>query len=440
MVDEEHVDGGSDVDGVLQAALQRLALLAEATDALSSTLDGTLALRRLCQVLLPQLGDWCAADLLDEHRRPRRVVVAHWERLPTSHLEGQLPPVPETSADPLARVLRGAGPLLVDPSAMTSMVDDSALHTEQVALFSRLGARSAVIAPLRARRQVLGALTLARTGEALALTENDLALVEDLAHRTALAVDNSRLYTSVQSTAEHLQRSLLPVLPDVTPLSVAARYVPARAAVEVGGDWYDCFPLPDGATALIIGDVTGHDLSAAVTMGQLRNMLRALVCDRLEPPGDILRRLDAIAHTLYGGHTATCIYAHLQPVPQPAPQGRWQLDIANAGHPPPLLVAHDGDTCYLDTHNGVLLGIDPHTPRPSRIHTLPPASTLLLYTDGLIERPGEDIDRGLARLREHAAALAREPLSTFCDELLAGLAGGSNDDIALLAVRLPPAR
>ncbi|MFH8800791.1 PP2C family protein-serine/threonine phosphatase [Streptomyces sp. NPDC017936] len=432
---EEQAGDGDDVDAVLQAALQRLALLAEATDALSSTLDGTMALRRLCQVLLPQSGDWCAADLLDPHGRPHRVVVAHWDRLPTAHLEGPLPPVPETSSDPLARVLRGAGPLLVDPVAMASLRDGTALHAAQVALFSELGAASAVIAPLRARRQVLGALTLARSGDAFALTENDLALVEDLAHRTALAVDNSRLYASVQSTAEHLQRSLLPALPDLSPLGIAARYMPARAAVEVGGDWYDCFRLPDGAIAVIIGDVTGHDLPAAVTMGQLRNMLRALACDRLDPPGEILRRLDAITHTLYGGHTATCVYARLEPGPG---RGR-QLRLANAGHPPPLLVSHDGDTRYLDNGHSVLLGVDPGAPRPHGTHTLPPASTLLLYTDGLIERPGEDLDQGLARLRQHAAALAREPLPAFCDELLAGLSPGSNDDIALLALRLPPA-
>ncbi|MGX1546959.1 PP2C family protein-serine/threonine phosphatase [Streptomyces adustus] len=278
------------------------------------------------------------------------------------------------------------------------------------------------------------ALTLARSGDAFALTENDPALVEDLAHRTALAVDNSRLYASVQSTAEHLQRSLLPALLDVAPLGIAARYVPARAAVEVGGDWYDCFPLPDGAMALIIGDVTGHDLAAAVTMGQLRNMLRALVCDRIEPPGDILRRLDVPSHTLYGGQTATCIYARLEP----GPHRSWRLKLANASHPPPLLVSHDGDTRYLTTGHSVLLGIEPDMPRPSGTHTLAPDSTLLLYTDGLIERPGEVLDRGLARLRQHAAALAREPLAVFCDELLARLADGCDDDIALLAVRLPP--
>ncbi|MFF2386286.1 PP2C family protein-serine/threonine phosphatase [Streptomyces sp. NPDC058108] len=434
MASEGAIDGGDDVDAVLQAALQRLALLTEATNALSSTLDGAVALRRLCQVLLPQLADWCAEDLLDEHRLAHRVVVAHWERLPTSYLEGPLPPVLESSPDPLARVLRGAGPLVVEPGVMASMKDGSALHAAQRTLFSELGAHSAVIAPLRARRQTLGALTLARSGDTFPLTENDLALVEDLAHRTALAVDNSRLYASVQSTAELLQRSLLPTLPDVAPLGIAARYVPARAAVGVGGDWYDCFALSDGSTAVIIGDVTGHDLPAAVTMGQLRNMLRALVCDRLEPPGDILRRMDVTSHILYGGHTATWIYALLES----GPQDSWQLKIANAGHPPPLLVSHDGDTRYLSSGHSVLLGIEPDTSRPSITYTLAPDSTLLLYTDGLIERSGEDFDRGLARLRQHAAALTREPLAVFCDELLAGLARGGNDDIALLAVRVPP--
>ncbi|MER6076127.1 GAF domain-containing SpoIIE family protein phosphatase [Streptomyces sp. NPDC001817] len=435
MVSEEETGGGSDVDAVLRVALQRLALLAEATGALSSTLDGVVALRRLCQVVLPQLGDWCSIDLLDEHGRPERVVVAHWHRRPTAHLEGPLPPVPEGSSDPLARVLRGAGPLLVDPVVMAAADDSSALHTVQLALFSWLGARSAVIAPLRARRQVLGALTLARTTEAFALAESDLDLVEDLTHRTAQAVDNGHLYASVRNIAGHLQRALLPALPDLAPLKAVARYMPARTAAEVGGDWYDCFPLPDGETALIIGDVTGHDLPAAITMGQMRNMLRALACDRLEPPGDTLRRLDTITHTLYGGHTATCIYARLEG----SPHHDWRLHFANAGHPPPLLVTPDGGTRYLTTGHSILLGIEPATHRPSSTHTLPAASTLLLYTDGLIERPGEDLDHGLARLRQHAAALAREPLAAFCDELLTGCARDRNDDIALLAVHLPPA-
>ncbi|MFJ6837383.1 PP2C family protein-serine/threonine phosphatase [Streptomyces sp. NPDC091209] len=158
------------------------------------------------------------------------------------------------------------------------------------------------------------------------------------------------------------------------------------------------------------------------------------VCRRWNSLSRSSRAGSEISHTLYGGHTATCIYARLEP----GPHDSWQLKFANAGHPRPLLVSPAGDTRYLDTGHSVLLGIEPDTPRPSSTHTLAPDSTLLLYTDDLIERSGEDLDRGLARLRQHAASLTREPLAVFCDELLAGLAPGSSDDIALLAVRLPP--
>ncbi|MEE1807802.1 PP2C family protein-serine/threonine phosphatase [Streptomyces sp. BE133] len=223
-------------------------------------------------------------------------------------------------------------------------------------------------------------------------------------------------------------------MPDNEPYAVTARYVPAPTAAEVGGDWYDCFPLPDDASALIIGDVVGHDVQAAVTMSQLRNMLRALACDRRELPGDILRRLDLISDTLYPAHIASCIYARLEA----SSHGCWHLRFSNAGHPPPLLVGHDGDTRYLDDSHGLLLGVDTTRSRPDREEILKPAATLLLYTDGLIARPGESVEDRLHRLREEAAALARESLSTFCDAILADLGTGSTDDIALLAVRMPP--
>lgn len=423
-----------DVDSVLEQALERLALLAEASIALASTLDIDEALRRLCQVVVPRLGQWCAIDLVDDQAEVNREVVAHHDmsRLPTGHLEGPLPPVPEESADPLARVLRGAGPLLLDERT-PDPGDGDPFHAAQVELFERLDARSVIIAPLRARRQVLGALTLARNGEQAPLTEDDAALVDDLAHRTALAIDNSRLYAAVQHVAECLQRSLLPPLRDDRPFAMAARYVAAPTAAEVGGDWYDCFTLPDGADALIIGDVSGHDVPAAVAMSQLRNMIRALACDRREPPHDILCRLDTMSDALYGGHLASCIYARLE-----AGEHRsWQLRFSNAGHPPPLLVAHDGDTRYLDDTHDLLLGVSPEEARQDRREVLPPGSTLLFYTDGLVERPWEDLGLSLRRLRQHAAALAREPLDAFCDELLADLGSGSTDDIALLAVRLP---
>ncbi|MFF2306096.1 PP2C family protein-serine/threonine phosphatase [Streptomyces sp. NPDC058128] len=214
---------------------------------------------------------------------------------------------------------------------------------------------------------------------------------------------------------------------------MAARYAPSHATAEVGGDWYDSFLLATGHTTLIIGDVTGHDLKAAVTMSQLRNMLRGIASDRQEPPEQILHRMDVAQHSLYPGTTATCIYAIIQ-----GPEGGpWNLDYAVAGHLPPLLITHDGDTRYLTEGHSHLLGVTTHMPRTSATEALPADSTLLLYTDGLIERRGEPIDHGLTRLRQHAAALAREDPDTFLDELLTGLASDSTDDIAVLALHLP---
>ncbi|MFV0128396.1 PP2C family protein-serine/threonine phosphatase [Streptomyces sp. HMX112] len=422
-----------DVDEVLQQALDRLTLLAEATSALTSTLDLIKGLRRVCRIAVPRLGDWCVVDLLGERDRPERVCVTHRDpaALPVGRLEGELPPLPDRDGGPLARVLRGAGPLLLTefPSRARAR---NALSARQLELFEQLGADTAIIAPLRARRRVLGALTVARVTGHAALEEQDLALVEDLAHRIALAVDNARLHQETQRIAERLQRSLLPDLPHH--LDLAARYSPSRTTAEVGGDWYDSFPLPNGNTTLIIGDVTGHDLRSAVTMSQLRNMLRGIGCDRQEPPGHILRRLDLAHHNLYGGATASCIYAVLTG----PTAGPWALDYSNAGHLPPLLVTHDGDTRYLEEGHGILLGVDPGRHRPHGKEPLPAHSTLLLYTDGLIERRGESLDHGLTRLRQHAAALARESVNVFCDELLSGLAHDSTDDVALLALRLPP--
>ncbi|MFI8190108.1 PP2C family protein-serine/threonine phosphatase [Streptomyces sp. NPDC085946] len=427
-----------EVDEVVQRALDRLTLLAETTTAMTSTLDPYAAVRRVCRILVPQLADWCAVDLLEEGGRPRRVSVVHRDPgiLPVGGLTGMLPEVPEDPVGPLARVFAGAGPLLLtagDIPAPGGTADP--LHARQLELFEQLGTDTAVVAPVRSRRQVLGALTIGRTADRMPLTADDLGMVEDLTHRIALGVDNARLYRETQHIAERLQRSLLPTLPQAGPLRLAARYAPAATTAEVGGDWYDSFPLPNGSTTMIIGDVTGHDLRAAVTMSQLRNMLRGIGCDRQEPPGHILRRLDLAHQSLYPHATATCLYALLDE----GEDGTWTIEYASAGHPPPLLVTYEGDTRYLTGGRGLLLGVDPGLPRSHAAETLPARSTVLLYTDGLIERRGEDLGHGMTRLRQHAAALAREPLDTFCDELLTGLTTEHADDIALLAARLPPA-
>ncbi|MFD9124042.1 PP2C family protein-serine/threonine phosphatase [Kitasatospora sp. NPDC059571] len=423
-----------DVDEALQQALDRLTALAHISSALAGTLDAQAGLERACRILAQRLGDWCAIDLLADAGRLERTYASRRGTEPPGS-RAELPGPPESASAPLARVLRGAGPLLLTESDLRPVLrrdpwdaaEDRTLVEHEVAC--------AVVAPLRVRREVLGAVTVARAANRPPFTESDLPLVEDIAHRIALAVDNGRLHREAEHIAERLQRSLLPALPQPDRLTLAARYAPAHDTAQVGGDWYDAFVLPAGPTALIIGDVTGHDLRAAVTMSQLRNMLRGIACDRQEPPGAILHRLDLAQHALYPGTTASCLYAIVQgPV-----GGPWNLDHASAGHPPPLLVTREGDTRFLDRGAGVLLGVDTALPRPSATDALPPLSTVLLYTDGLIERRGEDLGRGLARLRQHAAALSRETPNTLCDELLAGLAPDATDDIALLALRIPSA-
>ncbi|MFE1409158.1 PP2C family protein-serine/threonine phosphatase [Streptomyces sp. NPDC058770] len=419
-----------------KALLDRLTLLAEAQAALASTLDLLEGLRRACRVLTGRLGDWCTVDLLDECGRLERAVVVHRtpEALAPGGYEGPLPPVPEGDDGPLPRVLRGAGPLLLADILPPGRAENP-LHARQLELFEQLGARSAVIAPLRARREVLGALTVARTDADRPFTEDDLPPIEDLVRGLALQVDNARLYQQTRHIAERFQRALLPELPQVEHLRITARYAPAQAIAQVGGDWYDAFVLPQGDTVLVIGDVTGHDLQAAVAMSALRNMLRGIAVDRQEPPGEVLRRLDVASHTLQSQETATCIYGLVK---GPGERGSWVLHHSSAGHLPPLVTTAGGDTRYLETGAGLLIGMDSEHRRLTAVDELPAHSTVLLYTDGLIERRGESLDHGLTRLRQHAAALALEPLDVFCDELLRGLGADSTDDIALLALRPTP--
>ncbi|MFF8593896.1 SpoIIE family protein phosphatase [Streptomyces sp. NPDC015220] len=426
-----------DIGEAGRTALERLSLLAETGSALATTPFLAERVRRVCEVLVGQLADWCVVTLLDERDQVDRYCVVHRDprALPPEAFEGRLPPVSGTAQGPLARVLRGAGPLLLT-EIPTPERATSALDARQLELFEQLGASSAVVAPLRARREVLGALTVARISRRRPFTEDDLPLIADVAGGLAMGVDNALLYQETRQIAERLQRSLLPKLPDMAGLELAARYAPSSSTAQVGGDWYDAFLLPDGEPVLVIGDVTGHDLKAAVAMSALRNMLRGIAVDRKEPPGDVLRRLDLASSTLYEHATATCVYALVRS--DGPEEGSRLLYHASAGHLPPLLVTEDGDTRYLDSGAGVLIGMDPDLVRPTACDTLPARSTLLLYTDGLIERRGESLDDAMSRLRQHAAALAREPLDVFCDELLIGLAADSTDDVAVLALRTAP--
>jgi PAS domain S-box-containing protein len=421
--------------GAELSELDRLALLAETTTRLTSTLDVEEALERLMHLVVPRLADWAVVDLITERDEVWRTAVVRHTGNGLAHradLEGPMPPVPEESPRPLSRALRGAASSLAGPQVYQGP-PDSGIAVEQRRLFEATGIHSAVIAPIRGLREILGALTLGRSERPVPYTTADLPLLEDITRRAGLALDNARLYQRQRAVAETMQRHLLPQLPQVPGLRMAARYVPAPDASQVGGDWYDAFQLPDGATALVIGDVVGHDLDAAAGMAQVRNMLRAYAWSQPDPPSRAVERLDQAITRITEVPLATALLARMR---RPAGGAGWELCWTNAGHPPPLLVEHDGRTRFLEDAAGMLLGTGTTAPRPDATLDLPPRSTLVLYTDGLVESPRHHIDEGLTRLRQHAAALAHRPLGSFADLLLERVRPEDNDDdVALLTVR-----
>ncbi|KOV96992.1 DNA-binding protein [Streptomyces sp. NRRL B-1140] len=415
--------------------LARLALLAETTTRLTSTLDVDEALRRLVGLVLPRLADWVVVDLITERDEVWRTIVVHADGEKLTHhedLQGPMPPIPEESPMPLSRALRGVASNLAGPQTYQG-APDSGIAVEQRRLFDVTGMRSAAIAPIRSTRAVLGALTLGRDEKSAPFTPVDLPLIEDIARRAGLALDNARLYQRQRKVAETMQNHLLPQMPGVPGLQMTVRYLPAPDASQVGGDWYDAFPLSDASTALAIGDVVGHDLEAAAGMAQVRNMLRAYAWSQHEPPSRIVERLDEAIQHITDVTMATTIFARVEP----ADEG-WRLSWTNAGHPPPLLISRDGLARYLTDGHGILLGTQTGTRRPDATAQLPPGSTLVLYTDGLVEAPRRTLDEGLDRLRQHAAALAHRPLASFTDQLLRRVRpAGNDDDVAVLALRVP---
>ncbi|MEU2349468.1 SpoIIE family protein phosphatase [Modestobacter sp. NPDC049651] len=242
-----------------------------------------------------------------------------------------------------------------------------------------------------------------------------------------------------RALSDRLQQALLTPPPQPDHLELAVRYQPAAHAAQVGGDWYDAFLQPDGATVLVIGDVVGHDSRAAAVMGQLRGLLRALVYDNDESLGATVRRVERTAQGLAVPTLATAVVARVEREPDVPLTGPRTLRWTNAGHPPPVLLAPDGSTAVLDTRPDLMLGVDPGTARTDHTVPLPAGSTLLLFTDGLVERRDSDLDEGTDRLRAALTDLAGLPLEQLCDELLRRmLPGHRSDDVALVAVRAHP--
>ncbi|WP_207794547.1 SpoIIE family protein phosphatase [Streptomyces bathyalis] len=226
------------------------------------------------------------------------------------------------------------------------------------------------------------------------------------------------------------QRLLLPTLPDLSPLQTAVVYRPA--AEQLGGDWYDALPLPGGAVGAVIGDVAGHSLQAAAAMAQIRNMLRALFYDRPSAPGSVLATLDRTLHAINENPVTTACVACIEP----SGDG-WQLRWSSAGHLPPLLLTPVGAAEYLHTEPGLPLGVDPGRPRFAGTRSLPEGATMIFFTDGLVERPGQSIDVGLTSLAAIAGGSAHLPLDELCRTLADQHLGDDHDDIAILALRLP---
>ncbi|MFJ8149740.1 SpoIIE family protein phosphatase [Streptomyces sp. NPDC096048] len=427
----------------LEALTAQLHLVAEISTVLIPSDRASTTLRRLLRLLVPELGQWAAADVYQGQSDVLERVAVRSSTHPhrAGRLRGPMTSLPDPARAALTRLINSDRPA---PLSAEDLLNDphNPLAATHRALFERLGGHSAVVVPLRTRQRSYGTLTVASAGDRPAHTEAEVALLADIGRRVGLVLDNARLYHEQQNVAETMQRQLLTPLPQVDHLRMAARYWPAESAMEVGGDWYDAFLLADGVMALVIGDVVGHDLQAAAHMAEVRNMLRALAWDHREPPSVIMRRLDEAVTNTSDAPMATLVFARVE-----GPEGGpWWFHWVNAGHPPPLLITREGETRFLEGGHGPLIGMSA-TLRlglgwPDAREELPPESLLLLYTDGLVESRDRPIDLGMAKLRHHAGVLARRPegrgIDEYCDELLDRLAP-RGDDVALLALRLPAA-
>jgi serine phosphatase RsbU (regulator of sigma subunit)/PAS domain-containing protein len=388
----------------------RIDLLGEVSARFAAELDPDVAVGRLAELVAPALADWAVVALMDDGGRPR--AVGRWHADPA-----RLAALDELSEHMCAALARDSSPGPIRN------------------LNPRLGAEHGVVFPLVARGRTLGALGLFTSAERGSMTAVDVATARQVADRAALGLDNARLYRQQLHLAEGLQRSLLTEPPVPDGLQIAVRYVPAAEAARVGGDWYDAFLAPDGGTVLAIGDVVGHDTQAAAAMGQVRGLMRGIAFTTGDSPAEVLTRLDHAVTRLHPDTTVTSVVARVEG--RRLGDGETRIRWSNAGHPPPMIVAADGSVTMLSAARAdLLLGWDPCTVRAESEVLLARGATLLMYTDGLVERRGEDIDMGFDRLRAALRRVATHPLDQLCDELLATMRPLiPDDDVALIAVR-----
>ena len=421
---------------------ERLSLIAEVTAAFSTSLDGEQrdqqALAVLARTVVPALGDWVIVSVIESGERLRDVASWHWDpdlrELTARYAELRLGALSSTA--PIVAAL-STGEVMQVPD-VGAVVGTTLPPGEASDVFWQLAPQTAVALPLVARGRTVGAMSVYRAADRPPADADDVATLRELADRTALALDNLRLYEQQRRMAEELQRSLLtdPVQPQHG--QIAVRYVPAVRAAQVGGDWYDAFRQPDGATMLVIGDVVGHDTVAAAAMGQLRGLLRGIAFRSGVGPVEVLGGLDRAMHGLQVHALATAAIARFEQTERERAEGVTRLRWASAGHPPLMVLDPDGVVTVLgDERFDLLLGVDPFVQRREHELVLRCGSTVLLYTDGLVEGRDIALDDGVERLRAVVADLGRRPLEELCGGLLQELRpGGSEDDVALVAIRL----
>ncbi|MFG3660904.1 SpoIIE family protein phosphatase [Streptomyces sp. NPDC047706] len=423
-------------------ARQRLALLDRAAATIGTSLDVRVTAQELVDAAVPDFSDASFVELVgrmdvpevfDAHRPLVTHRIASGTILPPPAIElvSGLETVTYPPGSRIHQALRTGRPISfnIDEHFAATTV----LQQARAQLLLDSGLTCVTIVPLIARGTVQGLTMFGRSAARPTFSEDDLSLASELSSRAALCLDNARLYSQVQDIALTLQRALLPSALATSPhVKVAHRYVPGSHVTEVGGDWYDVINLSDDRVALVVGDVMGHGVQAAANMGRMRITAKALARHK-EDPADLLAELDACAEEA-GIELATCLYIQYDP---------WtgRARIANAGHPPPLVLHSDGTVETIGEVLGVPLGVGGQPFETTEVD-LPDGATLALYTDGLIETRGQDIDEGARRLRTELGRAAG-PLEEVADRILVRLLPNPPDDdtvLVLANVRRAPVR
>lgn len=425
----------------LDRARRRLATQIASAERIGTTLDIDVTCNELALFTVPAMSDLTIIEVVPyettvhgthvgpEPPRMRRAAFACTPevrtRLASADILRGLTRSGNESA--MARSLRAGGPVLANLASEDELLELAANDVDLKA-YRLAGVGSILAAPLIARGRLVGALTMARAGaEQAGFTEDDIVLVQDLADRAAVSVENALRYAESQRITLDLQRALLvePGPPHAN-LEIAARYLPLGGRNLVGGDWYEIIRLPFARTLLVMADVMGHGTEAAVDMSSYRSVIRELGSMDL-PPHGILAHLDTVIARDESARPATCLLAVADPN-----RARWTL--ASAGHLPPALFVEGRPTQLIPTPIGPPLGTGVGGYAPVTVPLLPD-QTLLLYTDGLVERRGEDIDVSLARLAALAAPGTGD-LEALLEVVLESLASSTpDDDIAVLAAR-----